>query len=39
VGVYIETLRQVEVSREPSRPSVPQVRADQCEPLCCENFA
>jgi hypothetical protein len=38
-GVYIETLRQIEASREPSRPSVPQVRADQCEPLCCENFA
>ena len=39
VAVYIETLRQVEASREPSRPSVPQVRADQFEPLCCENFA
>jgi len=38
-GVYIETLRQIEAAREPSRPSVPQVRADQCEPLCCENFA
>ena len=39
VAVYIETLRQIEASREPSRPSVPQVRADQFEPLCCENFA
>jgi hypothetical protein len=39
VAVYIETLRQVEASREPSRPSVPQIRADQFEPLCCENFA
>src|SRR5665213_2345067 len=39
VGVYIETLREIEASREPSRPSVPQVRAFQFEPLCCENFA
>jgi hypothetical protein len=39
VAVYIETLRQIEASREPSRPSVPQIRADQFEPLCCENFA
>jgi hypothetical protein len=39
VGVYIETLRQIEASREPSRPSVPQIRSDRFEPLCCENFA
>jgi hypothetical protein len=39
VSVYIETLRQIEASREPSRPSVPQTRADQFEPVCCENFA
>ena len=39
VAVYIETLRQIEASREPSRPSVPQIPADQFEPLCCENFA
>src|ERR1039458_7798795 len=38
-GGYIETLRQIEASREPSRPSVPQIPADQFEPLCCENFA
>jgi hypothetical protein len=31
IGVYIETLRQIEASREPSRPSVPQTRGDQFE--------
>ena len=39
VSVYIETLRQIEASREPSRPSVPQTRGDQFEPVCCDNFA
>jgi hypothetical protein len=39
VSVYIETLRQIEASREPSRPSVPQTRRDQFEPVCCDNFA
>jgi hypothetical protein len=39
VSVYLETLRQIEASREPSRPSVPQIRAEQYEPLCCENFS
>jgi hypothetical protein len=39
VGVYIETLRQIEASREPSRPSVPQTRGGQFEPVCCDNFA
>jgi hypothetical protein len=39
VSVYIETLRQIEASREPGRPSVPQIRADQFEPVCCDNFA
>ena len=39
VSVYIETLRQIEASREPSRPSVPQTRGDQFKPVCCDNFA
>jgi hypothetical protein len=39
VSVYIETLRQIGASRDPSRPSVPQTRGDQFEPVCCENFA
>jgi hypothetical protein len=39
VSVYIETLRQIEASREPSRPSVPQTRGGQFEPVCCDNFA
>ena len=39
VSVYIETLRQIEASREPSRPSVPQTWGDQFEPVCCDNFA
>jgi hypothetical protein len=39
LSVYIETLRQTEVSREPSRPSVPQLRAEQYERLCCDNYA
>src|ERR1700733_9856384 len=36
---YIERAAQIELSREPSRPSVPQVRAGQFEPLYCENFS
>ena len=39
VSVYIETLRQIEVSREPSRPSVSRTRDDQFKPVCCDNFA
>jgi hypothetical protein len=39
VSAYIETVRQIELSREPSRPSVPQTRAEQYQPLYCENFA
>lgn len=39
LSAYIETVRQIELSREPGRPSVPQTRAEQYEPLCCENFA
>jgi hypothetical protein len=39
VSVYIETLRQIEASREPSRPSVPQTRDYQFKPVCCDNFA
>jgi hypothetical protein len=39
LGAYIETVGQIELSREPSRPSVPQARAEQVEPLYCENFA
>jgi hypothetical protein len=39
LGAYIETVGQIELSREPSRPSVPQTRAEQYEPLYCENFA
>jgi hypothetical protein len=39
VSAYIETIRQIEASREPSRPSVPQTRGDQLEPVCCDNFA
>jgi hypothetical protein len=39
LSAYIETIRQVEVSREPNRPSVPQTRVEQYEPVWCENFA
>ena len=40
LSAYIETVRQIEVSREPNRPSVPQTRAAmQYEPVCCDNFA
>jgi hypothetical protein len=39
LGAYIETVAQLELSGEPSRPSVPQTRAEQYEPLYCENFA
>jgi hypothetical protein len=40
LSAYIETVRQIEVSREPNRPSVPQTRAlMQYEPVCCDNFA
>jgi hypothetical protein len=39
VSVYIETLRQIEASREPSRQSVPQTRGDQFEPVYCDNLA
>jgi hypothetical protein len=39
LSAYLETATQIELSREPSRPSVPQVRAEQFEPLYCENFA
>jgi hypothetical protein len=39
LGAYIETAGQIEASRELSRPSVPQARAAQYEPLYCENFA
>jgi hypothetical protein len=39
LGAYIETVEQIELSREPSRSSVPQTRAEQYEPLYCENFA
>ena len=38
LGAYIETIGQTELSREPSRPSVPQTSAQQYEPLYCENF-
>ena len=39
LGAYIETGGQIELSRESSRPSVPQTRTEQYEPLYCENFA
>ena len=40
LSAYIETVRQIEVSRERNRPSVPQTRAAmQYEPVCCDNFA
>ena len=39
LSAYIVTVGQVEIAREPSRPSVPQARAEQYEPLACENFA
>jgi hypothetical protein len=39
VSAYVETIRQIEALREPARPSVPQIRAKQYEPLCCDNFA
>ena len=39
LSAYVETAGQVEASREPGRPSVPQARAEQYEPLYCENYA
>jgi hypothetical protein len=33
LGAYIETVGKIELSREPSRPSVPQTRAEQYPPL------
>jgi hypothetical protein len=39
LSAYIETVRQIEISREPSRPSVPQTWAEKCQPVCCDNFA
>jgi hypothetical protein len=39
LSAYIEVVGQIALSREPSRPSVPQIRAEQYEPLYCENFA
>jgi hypothetical protein len=39
LSAYIETVRQIEIFREPSRPSVPRTRAEQCQPVCCDNFA
>jgi hypothetical protein len=39
LGAYIETVGQIELSREPGRPSVPQIPAEQYPPLYCENFA
>lgn len=38
LSVYVETLRQVEASRVPGRPSVPQIRVEQYDSLCCGNF-
>jgi hypothetical protein len=39
LSAFIETVRQIEVSREPNRPSVPQTRAlIQYEMVCCDNF-
>jgi hypothetical protein len=39
LSAYLETATQTELSKEPSRPSAPQIRAEQYEPLYCENFA
>jgi hypothetical protein len=39
LSAYIEAVGQIELSREPSRPSVPQTGAEQYQPLYCENFA
>jgi hypothetical protein len=39
LSAYIETVGQTELSTAPSRPSVPQTKAEQYEPLYCENFA
>lgn len=39
LSAYIETIGQVALSREPSRPSVTQASAERYEPLYCENFA
>jgi hypothetical protein len=39
LSAYLATVGQIEPSREPSRPSVPQASAEQYEPLTCENFA
>jgi hypothetical protein len=38
LSTYIETIRQIEVSRKPNRPSVPLTRSEHYEPVCCENF-
>jgi hypothetical protein len=38
-SAYIETVRQIEASWEPNRPSVPQTRAAHYAPMCCDNFA
>jgi hypothetical protein len=39
LSAYLETAGQIELSRAPSRPSVPRTKAEQYEPLYCENFA
>lgn len=39
LSVYIEALSQIEASTAPSRPSVPQVRDEPYQRLCCDNFA
>lgn len=40
LSAYTKTVRQIEVSRKPDRPSVQPMRAsEQYEPVCCDNFA
>ncbi len=38
LSAYIETVRQIEMSRQPNRPSVPQTQREQYEPVCCDNY-
>jgi hypothetical protein len=39
LGTYLEAAKQIEASRMPGRPSVPQTGSGRFEPLSCENYA
>jgi hypothetical protein len=39
LGTYLEIAKQIEASRMPGRPSVPQTGSGRFEPLSCENYA